>query len=330
MRAAAALPLTGRYRPMALDAAHGLRMWADAGGAALTIEDCGEAPQDAASIALDLAGRADLLFGPYGSGAMRAVAEAFAGAHWVVWNHGGAAVPHGEARIVDVLGPAESYWAGLADVLADAGVPIDRVAILHADTGFGRAVAGGATRSLARRSAPPVLVAGFDEERAQDAAAAAIAAGASAVIGCGRFEDDIALGRALGGTDLAVGLVACGVRAAADSLGDAVQGWFGPCQWLREDAPPPVGLDRAADYPAAQALAAGLVASEALACAGSADPEAVWDAARSLTTTTFLGPFAVDDTGRQLAHRPAIVRWAAGPDGLERSVVWRPGAQWTR
>ncbi len=330
MRAAAALPLTGRYRPMALDAAHGLRAWADAGGATLVVEDCGEAPQDAARIALDLAERADVLFGPYGSGAMRAVAEAFAGSPWVVWNHGGAAVPHGDARIVDVLGPADRYWDGLADVLTDTGAPLDRVAILHADTGFGREVASGATRSLARRSAVPVLLAAFDEGRARDAAADAIAAGARAVIGCGRFEDDIALGRAVWGTDLAVGLVACGVGAAADSLGDAVEGWFGPCQWLREQAAPPVALDEGADYPAAQALAAGLVASQALARAGSADPGAVWHAARSLTTITFLGPFAVDDAGYQLAHRPVIVRWVAGPDGLRRSVVWRPEAEWTR
>lgn len=326
MRAAAALPLTGRYRPMALDAAHGLRAWADANGVTLTIEDCGEAPQDAAGVALELAERADVLFGPYGSGAMRAVAEAFAGEPWVVWNHGGAAVTHGGARIVDVLGPADRYWDGLADVLIGIGAPLDRVAVLHADTGFGRTVASGATRSLAGRSAMPVLVAVFDEERAQGAAAAAIAAGARAVVGCGRFEDDVALGRALRGVDVAVGLVACGVRAVADSLGDAVAGWFGPCQWLREGAAPPVALDQDADYPAAQALAAGLLASQALARAGSADPAAVWRAARSLTTTTFLGPFAVDDTGRQLAHRPVIVRWGTGPDGPRRSVVWRPEA----
>lgn len=330
MRAAAPLPLTGRYRPMALDAAHGLRAWADADGATLTIEDCGEVPQDAARIALALAERADVLFGPYGSGAMRAVAEAFARTPWVVWNHGGAAVPHRGARIVDVLGPADRYWEGLADVLTDSGASLDRVAILHADTGFGREVASGARRSLARRSAKPLLVAAFDEERAAGAAADAIAAGARAVIGCGRFEDDIALGRAMRGTDLAVGLVACGVRAAVDSLGDAVEGWFGPCQWLREDAPPPVALGDGADYPAAQALAAGLVASQALARAASADPEAVWQSARSLSTATFLGPFAVDDAGRQLAHRPVIVRWVAGPDGLRRSVIWRPEAKWIR
>lgn len=330
MRAAAALPLTGRYRPMAVDAARGLQAWANAAGVTLTVEDCGEAPRNAAKAAIDLAARTDVLFGPYGSGAMRAVADAFAGTSWVVWNHGGAAVPHGGARIVDVLGPADRYWDGLADVLTDLSVPLERVAILHAETGFGRAVASGAAGSLARRSATPLLMTGFDDSRARDAAAAAISAGARAVIGCGRFEDDVALGDALRGTDLAVGLVACGVGAARDALGGALDGWFGPCQWLREDAAPPLALAPDADYPAAQALAAGLLASETLSAAGSADPDAVWNAARSLRTATFLGPFEVDGAGRQLAHRPVIVRWVPGSDGPRRTVIWRPEARWTR
>ena len=128
-----------------------------------------------------------------------------------------------------------------------------------------------------------------------------------------------------------MGLVACGVRAAADSLGDAVEGWFGPCQWLREDAAPPVALDEGADYPAAQALAAGLVASQALARAGSADPGAMWHAARSLTTTTFLGPFAVDDAGLS-GRAPAGDRAMGGGarTGSGAASVWRPEAQWTR
>lgn len=324
MRAAAALPLTGRYRPMAVDAAHGLQVWADGARVALTIEDCGEEPEDAARIALDLAGRADVLFGPYGSGAMRAVAEALAGRPWVVWNHGGAAAPHMGARIVDVLGPAERYWAGLADVLDADGVPLDRVAILHADTGFGRAVATGAVVALAARGAEPLLAASFDERSAAAVASAAVAAGAGAVIGCGRFEDDIALGRALAGRDAAVGLVACGVRAAVDALGGAIAGWFGPCQWLADEAPAPYPLAPGADYPAAQALAAGIIAGQAVAAAGSTEPDVVWAAARALTTGTFLGPFAIDADGYQVAHRPLIVRWVQQAGGVRRRVVWRP------
>ncbi len=103
-------------------------------------------------------------------------------------------------------------------------------------------------------------------------------------------------------------------------------GWLGPVQWDGERARLPVPLPAGADYPAAQALAAGLVAQRALALAGSAEPDAVWDAARALRTATFLGPFAVDAQGRQTAHAPAIVRWEAAPGGPRRRVVWRPPA----
>ena len=89
---------------------------------------------------------------------------------------------------------------------------------------------------------------------------------------------------------------------------------------------PPVALATDAEYPAAQALAAGLVAQEALALAGSAAPDALWDAARSLETATFLGPFRVDGDGRQLAHAPVLVRWEERAGRLERRVAWRPPA----
>jgi hypothetical protein len=144
------------------------------------------------------------------------------------------------------------------------------------------------------------------------------------VVGGGRLEDDLALGRALAGTGIAAALVACGVAEAGRALGDAVIGWLGPVQW--DGTPGPVALPASSDYPAAQALAAGIVAGEALARAGSTAPDALWDAARSLRTRTLIGPFAVDASGRQTAHAPAIVRWEAGPEGPRRVVAWRPGS----
>jgi ABC-type branched-subunit amino acid transport system substrate-binding protein len=78
------------------------------------------------------------------------------------------------------------------------------------------------------------------------------------------------------------------------------------------------------DYPAAQALAAGILAERALGVAGTTDPAAIWDAARALRASTFLGPFAIDEEGRQTAHAPAIVRWEPGSRGPVRRVVWRP------
>jgi branched-chain amino acid transport system substrate-binding protein len=322
LRAAAALPLTGRYGALAIQAARGLCAWAVQSGVRLTIEDCGDEPAEAARCAEGFADHVDVLFGPYGSGAMRAVAEALAGRPVIVWNHGGAATDRTGAWIVDVLAPAERYWAGLADVLGADGVDLHRVAILHGAGGFGQAVGAGAIASLRAAGAEPLMVTTFDAGSAAVVAVAALDAGATAIIGCGRFDDDIALGTALRGAAVAVGLVACGVTGAQQILGDAIVGWFGPSQWLADrDVPAALGSDW--DYPAAQAYACGLIAERAIAAAATVDASAVWDAVRSLRTATFFGPFAIDDEGRQVGHSPLLIRWAQGANGPTRQVVWR-------
>src|SRR5262249_43316708 len=198
-------------------------------------------------------------------------------------------------------GPAERYWAGLADVLAADGRDLGRVAVLRAPTGFGRAVAAGAVASLAAAGHRPLVEDDFGESTAARAAGAALGAGVAAVVGCGRIEDDLALGRALAGAGVGVGLVVCGVSLAAEALGDAVAGWLGPATWWPGGPAPPVSLWPGADYPAAQALAAGLVAEEALRVAGGTEPDAPWGAVRGLRTRTLLGPFAVDDGRRPIA-----------------------------
>src|SRR5262245_17166613 len=174
LRAGAALPLSGRYARPAGDAAAGLSAWAGAAGVTLEILDCGEEPASAGRMAGDLAGRVDLLFGPYGSGAARAAAEALAGRPEVMWNHGGAAVPAGAARVVSVLGPAERYWAGVADVLRSLEVDLSRVAILRAESGFGRAVAEGAVASIRSAGARPLTVSTLTAEAAVEAAETAL------------------------------------------------------------------------------------------------------------------------------------------------------------
>jgi branched-chain amino acid transport system substrate-binding protein len=310
---------------MAMDSARGLAAWAVDAGARLTIEDCGDHPDNAAQVAREISGDVDVFFGPYGSGAMRAVATALAGAEVIIWNHGGAAVPQRGSRVVDVLAPAERYWSGLGDVLRADEVELDRVAILHAASGFGRDVAEGAVVSLARAGVRPLSTGTFDEHTAVQVASDARASGAAAVIGCGRFEDDVALGHALRGTGIAVGLVACGVAGAVDALGHDVIGRFGPSQWLAQDAGTPTVLEAGLDYPAAQAYAAGQVAQQAVAAAGSTSPAAVWDAVRALRTTTLLGDFALDEHGRQVGLTPLIVKWHDGPAGPVRRVAWRDG-----
>lgn len=322
LRAGAALALTGRYAPLGTQAAAGLEAWARDRGVRLRIEDDRSDDARSARLCARLAPAVELLFGPYGSGPGRAVAAVMAGRPEVVWNHGAAAVAHGTARMVDVLGPARAYWRGLGAVLAPPGSRPPRVALVRAPGGFGAEVAAGAADALAAAGIPSAPVRDLEPGGPGEAVAAARAAGAGWIVGGGRLEDDLALGRAVAAAGLRAALVACGVSEAARALGDAVVGWLGPVQW--DGTPGPLPLPAGADYPAAQALAAALVAERALALAGSAAPDALWDAARALRTTTLIGPFAVDDQGRQTAHSPAIVRWTAGPGGPRRTVAWRP------
>lgn len=277
-------------------------------------------------MAVALAARADLLFGPYGSGAGRAVARAMAERPEVVWNHGAAAVPRTGARIVDVLAPARRYWRGLPAALAGGGP----VVVVHGPGDFGLEVAAGALSALAAAGAPAIAALGADPARPGAAIAAARRAGATWIAGGGRFEDDVTLARHALPAGVRCALVAMGVAAAARELGPAVAGCLGPVQWDGDPAAWPFPLPVGADYPAAQAAAAGLLAERALRDAGTGDPRALWDAARRMRARTPLGPFAIDAEGRQLLHAPSIVRWEPGPAGPVRRVVWRPAWQTPR
>jgi hypothetical protein len=307
---------------MGRQAAAGLEAWARHAGADLLVEDDRSDADRSAALTVAMAGPADLLFGPYGSGPGRAVAAAMAGRPEPVWNHGAAAVePRGGARLIDVLGPARAYWRGLPEVLAGEGP----VALVRSPGGFGAEVAAGAADALRAAGVPPDAAVDLDPGRPGDAVDAALAAGARWVVGGGRMEDDLELARAALAAGLRCALVVMGVAAAREALGDAVAGCVGPVQWDGERAGWPFALPPGADYPAAQAAAAGMLAERALALAAGPGPDALWDAARAMRARTPLGPFAVDADGRQTAHAPAIVRWEAAPGGAVRRVAWRPG-----
>jgi ABC-type branched-subunit amino acid transport system substrate-binding protein len=322
LRAGAALALSGRYSVPGRGAAAGLRAWAQAVGVGLEIVDDRSDPARSAAATAGLARRVDLLFGPYGSGPARAAAAALVGRDAVMWNHGGAEVPRGEVgRVVDVLGPARRYWRGLAEALGGIGADPDRVVLVRGATPFGRAVSAGAERSLAEAGHRPLAVLDIDGDP-EAAVARAERAGAGVVVGSGRIEDDLALGGALAGRPLAVGLVVCGIDLAAERLGDAVEGWIGPSQSDPDAVLPSYLRGIGAGYPGVQAAAAGELARSAVETADSTEPDAVWEAARAMRLSTFLGPFRVDERGRQVAHAPRIVRWI---DGRRRSVWAPPG-----
>jgi len=326
IRAAAALALSGRYAFGGRDAARGLQAWADHEKVRLTIVDATSDDAQTARAVRNLVGRHDLVFGPYGSGAMRAVQQELAGSSWVIWNHGAAAARPSPIRQIDVLAPAELYWLGLPHVLAKRGIDLARVVLLVAPSGFSRRVAAGARDALAAHGATPLWVGELHPESVADAVGHALRLGAQAIIGCGRREDDLALAGALRGTRLVVGLVLCGIAEAASEIGPALAGWIGPTQWPPDGPQPAFGLPAGAQYPAAQAAAAGVVAHAALAAAGSSNPDDLWAAARSLRMQTHLGQFCVDADGQQIGACPSLVSWVEDPQGLVRRTIWSSGA----
>jgi branched-chain amino acid transport system substrate-binding protein len=82
-----------------------------------------------------------------------------------------------------------------------------------------------------------------------------------------------------------------------------------------------------ADYPAAQAYAACLIAQRCLEETGSADDEALWRAACALDCNTFFGRFRINPrTGIQEGHEMVWVQWQGG----KKVVVWPPSVAQAR
>jgi len=111
----------------------------------LDVRDTATDPGTAMRAAIDT--HPGVLFGPYGSSTMLAAMRV---SDRVVWNHGGAtsqlswpAFP----RVINVLSPARAYFTGVIQAVRAIDTNAASVTILHADKGFGRDVAIGATNT---------------------------------------------------------------------------------------------------------------------------------------------------------------------------------------
>lgn len=317
-------PLSGPLARFGRCGAAALQLWAEGAGVGLEVIDAH--PSVAAAVLTAEAGRPDVLFGPYGTGPAVAAARASVG---VVWNHGGATARLARPayrRIVNVPSPAGAYLAAVLDSLVADGLPAgSEIVLLYGATGFGREVADGTVAAaqrlglvLHRVSFPP----------GEGPAALERAPGGDVLLSAGSFDDDIAVA-ALGLRRRwrAVGLVAAGVEELAYTLGERVEGLYGPCQWLAEAAPEPddgpeadwfvSGYQRATGskppYPAAAAFAAGILWDRCTRDARTTDPVRVLAASWDLDTTTLFGRFHAHPlTGVQTGHQIRVVRWQHG------------------
>ncbi len=312
LRIGAALSLSGRFARFGRQAAEGLRVWCalSEGVAVDLVDDGGDSSR--VGPALDaLAGRCDLLLGPYSTVLMRAAAEFAARSGRLVWNHGSSgddvqALAPG--HVVSVLTPTSRYAEPFVGHLArhHAGTGLR---LVSGSGSFGRQVIAGA-RDTAKRLGVAVV---------EDQPGAALFA-------AGTFEHDTELIRGLDPRPALVGTVAAGVQDFAELVTDP-DGIFGVAQWAPgRGHRPAIGLDeqmfldryldahgRAPDYPAVQAAAAATIATACAHQVGQTTRDALWDAAVGLRTTTLFGDFAVDPvTGTQCGHQMALLRWSAG------------------
>ena len=291
----------------------------------------------------------DLLFGPYSAGLTAAAAAVSEQYGRILWNHGGAGAAvyrRGYRYIIGILTPADCYLAGLPALARAANPDARTLATVRVDAGaFARQVSDGAEMAaqslgfttVLRQTYPPAAT-DFAGIAAQIAAAAP-----DALVAVGRIRHDIALAQSLAGLRPRprIGLAAVVATPIADfaaALGPAAEGFVGPSQWEPQtaiaapDFGPPADVamrllsDTArthsvpVDYPMAQACAAGLVAQHCIQTAGTTDDAALRDAAACLDFTTFYGRFRIDNAGRPIGRKVALIQRQDG----RKAAVWPP------
>ena len=288
--------------------------------------------------------RVDILIGPYSSVLTSAAAEVAEAYGKLLWNHGGASdnvYRQGSRWIVGLLTPADRYLAGLLPMVRQADPTASTVALVRASTGeFPASVCSGVTDSAGGLGFRSVLTTEFAASTDDFSAVVSKLKDAQpdVVVIVGRIQNDLRLARQLAESGIKAGTVvavAAGIQSFQDDLGSLADRFVGPSQWEPESQNKPdfgpaseqvVASLRQdghlhVDYPMAQAYAAGVVVQRCLAEAGSADSQALREAAASLTFSTFYGDFQIDsETGRQIGRETLLVQWREG----RKVVVWPP------
>lgn len=337
LRVGACLSLSGRFAPFGRQAARGLQAWAALDGDAdVLIEDDGSEVRQLRAILPGVAGRCDLLLGPYSTVLMRAAGDIAVENDWLIWNHGGSGDDVETAHpghVISVLTPASRYMepflAHLAAEVAQATQAPQapqtslELRIAHGKGRFGRQVAGGAERYARQLGFAHVRMGPVDEILTDDLP------DDWSLITAGTFEDDtqaVTRARELSKPPQVTCAIAAGVREFSSALPDP-DGTFGIAQWFpgsnhvaevgpcerdfldayRKRAP------ETPDYPAVQAAVTASLAAHCARQTSQIDRSHLWEAATALETATLYGAFKIDmTTGAQVSHRTVLTRWIDG------------------
>lgn len=292
----------------------GLEVWAiDEGVDLRVVDDRGVVAVAQAAYRDFIAEGIGLLLGPYGSDLVRGVATEVCDVGRLLWNHGGAADDLPRPALVTVVAPASSYLDGALAAAREAGLA--EVQVAHGRGPFAQAVTAGAAARAARLGLP-VQRSHLPGWRPEGSLAA------TAVFFVGTFREEVETVAFLRRSGTPVGMIGCvaaGIDAFGARLGDLAEDVVGPAQWFPADTHAKLGpsatefaarfeqlTGRRTDYLAAQASAAGYLASEAARRHYGPDDIHHW------RTSTLLGPFALDERWRQVGLSPATVQWRDG------------------
>ena len=291
---------------------------------------------------LILEDQVNLLLGPYSSVLTLAVAPIAERHHRVLWNHGGASdqiYRQGYRWVVSVLAPASRYHVGVIDLIRERDPAARRVAVLRSSKGsFPEEVVSGVERYAVRQGLEVVFRGSYDPGSTDFSPLLEELQGHAPdlILGAGRIQDELLLARQIVERKVsakAVALVVAGIAEFGEALGPSAEGFMGPSQWEAAAQHPvdygPSAGDLAArselfrpagaDYAAAQAYAAGLVAQRCVEEAGTMENSALREVAERLDFTTFYGRFKLDpETGEQVGCSVVIVQWQHG----RKVVVW--------
>ncbi|MGN9843090.1 ABC transporter substrate-binding protein [Nonomuraea sp. H19] len=327
LRLGAPLSLSGKHARFGRQAKLGLDIWRSSNESVeLTVEDDRSDPEVLEDVLRRLSAQCDLLLGPYSTQLMRRAGHVAAALDRLIWNHGGSGDDVETAHpghVVSTLTPASRYAESFIHHLA-ANDNRNRLWIAEGRGSFGRQVAAGA-ETCANELGIAVNRIGPGH--------ALPSSGLWNLLCAGSFAEDVERVKQ-GRTGKPQ--VICAVAAGVGEFGEAVddpRGIYGVGQWFPgSDGEAAVGMserdfvnayrDRTGampDYPAVQAAATAIIATHCAARTGSTGREELWMAATALETTTLFGAFKIDpDSGAQVGHRPALVRWDnAGPVAVE-------------
>ncbi len=344
--------LSGQFQAQGRQALAGLQAWARDSNSESSDSfdvlhyDDGSDPSTVRAVTrrLIVDDRVDILIGPYSGVLTSAAAQVAEARGKLLWNQGGASdnvYRQGYRWTVGILTSAKHYLTGLLPLIRQTDPSATTVALVRASTGeFPKAVCSGVEESGRDLGFTTVLATEFPASAGDFSAVVGElrAAGPDVVVIVGRVRNDLRLARQLAESGLNAGLVvavAAGIQAFKDELGSLADRFVGPSQWEPETQYTPdfgptgdqviASLRRDGhlhvDYPMAQAYAAGVVVQRCLQEAGSADSQALREAASELGFSTFYGRFKIDgETGRQIGRDTLLVQWQGG----RKVIVWPP------